>query len=228
MIECPFCGTRSDAFLPFGLDEPVLRERRVVGGGYRTEAVCPNVACSSLDRERLVYLFLRRTGIPKPAARVLHVAPEGNLSQFLSQSTSYVAADLVPSEGILGMDVTNIPFPGATFDVVVCNHVLEHVMDDRAAMREIRRVLAPGGAAILQVPMAASASTFEDPHVTEAADRARVFGQADHVRIYGRDYPDRLRGAGFHVVVHNAREEFGHETCERHGLLKDENLFCCT
>jgi SAM-dependent methyltransferase len=227
MIECPFCGTRADRFLPFGLDEPALRERRVVGGGYREQAVCPNPSCASLDRERLVYLFLLRAGLPGRDARVLHVAPEGNLSQFLSRAASYIAADLVPSDGIIGMDITNIPFLGATFDIVVCNHVLEHVVDDHTAIREIRRVLAPGGCAILQVPVAASATTFEDPEVTAPADRARVFGQSDHVRIYGRDYPDRLRSAGFTVTVHAAREEFGDDPCERYGLVKAENVYYC-
>jgi SAM-dependent methyltransferase len=229
MIECPFCGTRSPSFLTFGLDEPVLRERQVVGGGHRADAMCPHGACSSLDRERLVYLFLQRANLPRPEARVLHVAPEGNLSDVLSRCARYVAADLVPFDGIIEMDVTRIQYPDESFDAVICNHVLEHVADDRAAIGEIRRVLAPGGFAILQVPISStSATTFEDAGVTAPADRARVFGQRDHVRIYGQDYPDRLRAAGFGVTIHNAREEFGDEGCERYGLLKEENLFFCT
>lgn len=229
MFECPFCGTRDETFLPFGLDEPVLRERMIVGGGYRPNALCPFAPCSSLDRERLVYLFLRRrTDILTGPARVLHVAPEGNLSEALSRRPCYVAADLVASDGILQMDITRIDWPDASFDVVICNHVLEHVWDDRSALRELHRVLQPGGVAILQVPISMSAPTTDDNRaVTGAADRARLFGQSDHVRIYGQDYPDRLRSAGFVVQVHNARAELGDDDCDRYALCKEENVYFC-
>jgi SAM-dependent methyltransferase len=193
MYECPFCGRQYAAFLPFGLDVPVLRERQVVGGGYRPNARCRFAPCASLDRERLVYLFLlHRTDVLTSPARVLHVAPEGNLSEALSRRPHYIAADLVADEGIVQMDITRIDWPDASFDVIICNHVLEHVPDDRSALREIHRVLQPGGFAILQVPISMSSPcTYEDAAVTEPAARARAFGQSDHVRIYGQDYPAR-------------------------------------
>ena len=226
MSECPFCG-RAAAFLPFGLDAPVLRERHVVGGGYRPYAVCPFPPCSSLDRERLVYLFLlHRTDVLTSRARVLHVAPEGNLSEALSRRPCYVAADLNAYEGIVQMDITQIDCPDASFDVVICNHVLEHITDDRAALREIHRILQPGGFAILQVPISLSMqTTHEDP--LEPSERARLFGQSDHVRIYGQDYPSRLREEGFDVRICNALTEFGHDLCERYALCEDENIYDC-
>jgi SAM-dependent methyltransferase len=227
MFECPFCGGRSESFLPFGLTSPVLRERTVVGGGYRSNAVCPS--CLSLDRERLVYLFLlHRTDLFASEARVLHVAPEGNLSETLSRRKVYVAADLMPLDGMIRIDITHIELPDAAFDVVICNHVLEHVPNDRAAMSEIFRVLRPAGWAILQVPFSTSAeATYEDDMVTDPADRDRVFGQSDHVRVYGQDYPDRLRRAGFSVEIRNAAVEFGDALCERYALCKAENVYLC-
>jgi len=226
-MECPFCGGRYETFLPFGLDEPVLRERLVIGGGRRPHAMCPFASCSSLDRERLVYLFLlHRTDVFTSAARVLHVAPEGSLSQVLNRRPCYIAADLIPSAGIIEMDITDIQFPDASFDVIVCNHVLEHVLDDRRAMRELHRVLQPPAFAILQVPIAKTlATTFEAPEVTDPWERARVFGQRDHVRMYGADYPERLRAAGFGVEIRNARGEFGDAVCDRYGICKEENIY---
>ena len=228
MSECPFCG-RAAAFLPFGLDAPVLRERHVAGGGYRPNAMCPFPPCSSLDRERLVYLFLRRrTDVLTSRARLLHVSPEGNLSETLSRRPCYVAADLIAYEGIVQMDITQIDCPDASFDVVICNHVLEHITDDRAALREIHRILQPGGFAILQVPISLSMqTTHEDPSIAEPSERARLFGQNDHVRIYGQDYPSRLREEGFDVRIYNALTEFGHAGCERYALCKDENIYDC-
>lgn len=229
LYECPFCGRRDAAFLPFGLDEPVLRNRQVVGGGYRPNAMCPFPPCSSLDRERLVYMFLlRRTEVLTSRARVLHVAPEGSLSTVLSNRPCYVAADLIAYEGLVQMDITHIHWPNASFDVVICNHVLEHVPEDRTALGEIHRVLEPGGFAILQVPVSRSEqATCENLGITDPAERSRQFGQSDHVRIYGQDYPDRLRASGFDVQIYNALEEFGHEACERFALCKEENVYFC-
>lgn len=225
-VECPFCFASAELFLPFGLDEPVLRRYRVVGGGRRPNAMCPTQECWSLDRERLVYLFLKhQTNVLASAARVLHVAPERGLAQSLRGRAGYVAGDLVPWSGVEAMDITNIQYPDGAFDVVICNHVLEHVVDDHRAMREIRRVLHHSGFAILQVPIAtALKTTLEAPDIVDPGDRARTFGQCDHVRLYGADYAVRLADAGFAVEVANARETLGDAMCEQYALCKEENL----
>lgn len=206
----------------------MFAQKDVVGAGYRQNARCPNPQCASLDRERLVYLFLRdRTTLLDDHARVLHVAPEPNLAALLSRRPVYVAVDLVPHRpGGIPMDITRMAFADASFDVVICNHVLEHIPEDRAALREIRRVLRPSGWAILQVPIALSeAATFEDEFVTDPDAREQAFGQRDHVRFYGRDYADRVRAAGFVVKTYKAATEFGAAFCARYALRERETVY---
>ncbi len=133
---------------------------------------------------------------------ILHLAPEFCLQTKLSrlQNVHYVTADLDPTQVSVRMDVQFTPFRNASFDCVLCCHVLEHVPDDQKAMREILRILKPGGWAILQVPLDSTQDeTFEDPNITSPGERERVFGQRDHVRIYGKDYRQRLAAAGFTV-----------------------------
>jgi SAM-dependent methyltransferase len=229
-FECPFCGGRFGKFMAAGLRLPALGEKKVVGGGYRTNAKCPR--CSSYDRERLIYLYLKRkTGVFRDKVKLLHVAPEENLRKtFLAHpNIDYLSADLDSPLAMVRMDVTRIPYEDSSFDMVVCNHVLEHVPDDRRAMRELYRVLKPGGWAVLQVPVAlALDKTTEDPGVTSPEERERLFGQRDHVRLYGRDYKDRLEGAGFSVEVYDFAAEFGAAVSQKHALLEGERIYRCS
>jgi SAM-dependent methyltransferase len=229
---CPLCGSHLRRFLPSGATFSVLESNQVVGGGHRSNVRCP--FCCSSDRERLLYLFLRsRTDIFEPREsriRVLHVAPESQLTCHLAAEPGldYLTADLNPDGVMVKMDVTRIQFPDADFDVIICNHVLEHVLDDRVAMSELYRVLAPGGWAVLQVPISLTLDrTYEDSSVTSADGRQLHFGQADHVRIYARDYRDRLERVGFTVKEFSwiaAPEEFG--TSEnRFGLNERETIY---
>jgi hypothetical protein len=186
---CPVCDQSSRRFLPFGV---------VV----RPDAQCPR--CGSLERHRLVWLyFARRTDLfDGKARRMLHVAPERTFEARLRKrlGAGYLTADLFDPHVMVQMDICNIQYPEESFDVIYCSHVLEHVPDDRQALREFRRVLRKTGWAILLVPITVD-RTVEDPTVTDPAERLRLFGQEDHVRRYGPDYVDRLREAGFEVVV---------------------------
>jgi len=229
---CPFCGKHSREFLPLGLDIPVLKEKKVVGGGYRLNAMCPN--CHSSDRERLVYLYLknkkREIFAKGKRFKLLHVAPEPSLQKVLmTQPTiDYLSADLNPQLAMVKMDVTDIPYEDNSFDIIICNHVLEHVPDDRKAMAELYRVLKPGGWAILQVPISLSLDrTYEYPLVTSPEDREKLFGQSDHVRIYAIDYVDRLKEAGFTVRSYRSATEFGQAAVRRYALIEDEHIFIC-
>jgi SAM-dependent methyltransferase len=148
----------------------------------------------------LVWDFFRRETnlFDSRSKKMLHVAPEPCLSARLRAlpNVDYVSADLMDPAAMVVLDITNIQYPDHSFDVVYCSHVMEHVPEDRKAMREFFRFLKPNGWAVLMVPIEA-AVTFEDPSITDPAERERVFGQNDHVRIYGLDFVERLREAGF-------------------------------
>ena len=129
----------------------------------------------------------------------------------------YLTADLLDTGVMESMDITDIAWPDGSFDVIYCSHVLEHVVDDCKAMRELCRVLAPSGWAMLNVPITAN-ETFEDPSVTDPRERIRQFGQKDHVRRYGPDYMDRLTAAGFEVTRISAGDLVADANIERYGL----------
>jgi SAM-dependent methyltransferase len=135
---------------------------------------------------------------------LLHLAPEHSIERLLRglPQLAYTTADIASPLADERFDITAIPRADESFDAIICSHVLEHVDDDRAAMRELRRVLRPGGWAIVMVPVDDTrAETYEDPTITEPAERRRAFHQEDHVRVYGRDFPERLRAAGFEVTL---------------------------
>lgn len=186
---CPVCEGTSRRFARYGAIP-------------RNDALC--MRCNSLERHRLLWLYLNRKtdlfdGKPK---QVLHVAPEPCLEGKFRQrlGAGYTTADLFNPRAMVRMDIMDIRFPDASFDVIYCSHVLEHVADDRKAIREFRRVLKRDGWAILLVPVLGE-KTFEDPSIVDPEERVRAYGQEDHVRLYGPDYVDRLRDAGFTVEV---------------------------
>ena len=141
----------------------------------------------------------------------------------------YITADIESPLAKVKMDIHQIPFEDDYFDVALCNHVLEHVTDDLKAMREIYRVLKPGGWAIMQVPFfhPVPEKTFEDKHITDPKEREKIFGQDDHVRKFGNDYADRLRSAGFKVKEDAFVKSLTAAQIFYHGLPKDEVIFFC-
>ena len=192
-FRCPICGHGFRRMLPYGYVE------------VRENALCPS--CLSLERHRLLWLYLQReTTLFEEHPRMLHVAPEACLMKHLRKHYAgcrerYVTADLESPLADLHFDIQEIPLPDESFDAVICNHRLEHVADDRRALGEIFRILRPGGWGVLLAPVDYNrAATFEDDTVVDPAQRTRLFGQYDHRRVYGRDYPDRLREAGFEAA----------------------------
>ena len=168
-------------------------------------ALCPK--CLSLERHRLLWLYLtRETDLLTAFPRTLHIAPEVCIMRhlkphFKSHPGQYVTADLESPLADLHFDVQQIPLADGSLDVVICNHIMEHVADDRRAMRELHRVLKPGGWGIVLSPVDRDyEQTYEDDSITDPDERTRIFGQYDHRRIYGADYADRLRQAGFQVA----------------------------
>ncbi|MHB8894445.1 MAG: class I SAM-dependent methyltransferase [Candidatus Geothermincolia bacterium] len=227
--KCPFCRGTFRRLLPGGSSNPVYREQRVAGGGRRPNTYCPR--CRSSDRERNIYLYLtRQTPIFSEDLSVLHIAPEPNLQKVLSSSPNiaYTSADLSSPLATIKMDIVDTPFDDEEFDVVLCNHVLEHVPDDTAALAELFRVLKSPGWAVLQVPVSMSLEhTFADPGVVTPEERERVFGQSDHVRIYARDYKDKLESAGFSVTLFKPIEIWGKTFVTCYGLMPEENIYVC-
>ncbi|MBK9076419.1 MAG: methyltransferase domain-containing protein [Flavobacteriales bacterium] len=215
-VHCPLCHRGAIAFLPSGTPP-------------RPHALCP--FCGSLERTRMMGLALKERGLPKPGHRVLHVAPDRSLREMLRKApgVTYIAGDKqAPGysypQDTIDLDITALDFPDDHFDLIICSHVLEHVPEDRTAMRELCRVLRPGGTAILLVPMSDRPTTDEDPSVTDPQERFRRFGQTDHVRLYGRDYMDRLREAGFIVTVDDMAAQLPPADVFRYGLLRRDLL----
>lgn len=217
-VVCPVCHLSLRLFFPFG-----------IGGKLRVGALCPG--CGSLERDRAAWLLLSSTPdwIGRQL-RLLHIAPERCLEPRLREQLgrAYVTGDLVRSDVDWQLSVEALPFDDQSFDAIICNHVLEHVSDDRRALAELRRVLAPGGWALLQVPLDPELTrTLEDPSVTSPRERRRRFGQHDHVRSYGRDYAERLRQAGFGLELIEVRARHNLGEIRRYGLDPREVLHVC-
>lgn len=191
--------------------------------------MCPR--CESLERHRLLWMYLKeKTDMFHERKKVLHIAPEFYFQKVLSkmQGIDYISADKESRFAEVKMDITDIQYRENTFDVVLCNHVLEHITDDTKAMKEIYRVLKPNGWAIMQSPIdMMREKTFEDPSVVEAEERRQVYGQADHVRIYGRDYGERLRNSGFFVKIDEYVKGLDEDKIIKYKLDRDEDIYCC-
>lgn len=210
-VQCPCCTGEFRAFMP---------------RGHRDNATCPR--CGSHERHRMLALYFKdHTNLLTAPLEVLHFAPERTITQLLSSNPAlrYTTADLDGKKAMHAMDVCDIPRPDNTFDAVLCSHVLEHVPDDRKAMREILRVLKPGGFAILLVPLYRELTqTYEDPTITSPEARHQAFGQHDHVRKYGMDYHLRLADAGFIVTALPFVANLPDNLIQRHGLLPHDTI----
>lgn len=199
---------------------------------------CTN--CISMKRHRLLYRFLQdRTYLFQTSDRLklLHFAPEKAYYKIFSkkENIEYYPCDLEPENYVFNRksriykkDITNIDFDDNTFDVILCNHVLEHILDDATAMQELYRVMKKGAWGIFQVPIDFKrATTYEDFSKTTPAERYIAFGQVDHVRWYGKDYPNRLRNAGFEVSEIKYTDEFSEEEKFKYGFPEKESIYLC-
>jgi len=227
---CPVCKSSVNQLQALGYDFSVNREKQIIGGGPRN-AMCP--VCGSSDRERLLFLFLKqKTSLFTDNTKLLHLAPERNLKRIISKhnNIAYLTADLNPVNVMEAMDITQIKYPDNSFDAIICNHILEHIPNDKKAIQELYRVLKPCGWAILQVPVSEVLNkTFEDFSITSPEERERVFGQKDHVRIYAKDYSARLKSAGFILDEFHWESDpgFGGEKENTFVLYKKEVVYFC-
>jgi hypothetical protein len=228
-VLCPVCGSRFDRFKD---------------DWNRADALCWR--CGSHERHRAQWLLLEnRPELLAQASSLLHFAPEWALRRRLQtlqrprrlqidsgnggrRPFRYVTTDLNDPDVDVQLDITKLDLPDASFDAAICSHVLEHVDDDRAAMRELRRITAPGGWCLVMVPLDVSrGTTYEDPTIVDPQARQQAFWQFDHVRLYAPDIGDRLGEAGFDVERIRPREEFGDEQMRRCRLLEADELWLC-
>ncbi len=210
----PIDGKSFRKFLPYGYENP------------RENVLSPSTL--SLERHRLLWLFLQQeTHLFTHNLKVLHFAPEQAFyKRFRSlPNLKYVTTDLNSPLADVKADICNLPFEEGEFDVILCNHVLEHIPDDTQAMKELFRVMKSGGWGIFQVPQdLRREKTFEDHTITDKKERAQIFGQYDHVRIYGMDYFERLRNIGFTVDAVDYTSRFSTKEIERYRLAKGERI----
>jgi len=236
----PIDGKSFKTFLPYGY------------GNQRNNVLSPSTL--SLERHRLLWLYLNektdffqselisdsskseskhiklRDAETNLALKVLHFAPEQAFYKLFrkQKNIDYTTTDLFSPLADVKADICDLPFKDNQYDVILCNHVLEHIPDDTKAMQELYRVLKPGGMAILQIPQDLSrATTFADDSITDQKERAKIFGQYDHVRIYGRDYFDKLRSIGFKVIEEDYTNEISPELVEKYCLAKGEIIPVC-
>jgi len=202
---------------------------------YGAHAQRENVLCPgdlSLERHRLLWLYLHeKTDFFSSPKTVLHVAPEQCFyKRFRNMlNLNYTTADLNSPIADIKMDLHHVPLDDNSYDVIFCNHVMEHVDDDIRCMSELRRVLKPGGFAIMQVPQDINnAETLEDKSITDPKERERIYWQKDHVRLYGRDYPERLRKAGFTVTEDDFVKSLTAAQVEKYRLPIEETIYFCS
>lgn len=215
----PIDGKSFKMFLPYGY------------GNQRNNVLSPSTL--SLERHRLLWLYLNSetdffTSTEKK--KVLHFAPEQAFYKlFRNQNNiNYTTTDLFSPLADVKADICNLPFQDNYYDVILCNHVLEHIPNDTKAMQELYRVLKPGGMGIFQIPQDLSrTTTFSDDSITNQKERAAIFGQYDHVRIYGRDYFEKLRSIGFTVVEEDYTAKIASELVEKYCLAKGEIIPIC-
>jgi len=214
-VQCPCCGRTWAAFVP---------------DWNRPDAICPG--CGAHERHRALWLHLRdRAAVGEGPLRMLHFAPEHALDRRLEllPELERVTCDLDRGGVDVAADITALPFRDASFDAVLCSHVLEHVEDDRTAMAELARVLRPGGWLVVLVPIDHDRRhTYEDPSVTEPSERERAFWQHDHVRLYAPDIAVRLRAAGLDVSTERPAQRLSAGDRARCGLMESETIFHCT
>ncbi|MFC0657553.1 class I SAM-dependent methyltransferase [Mongoliitalea lutea] len=214
-VQCNVCDSQFRKFLPYG--------RKA-----RENALCPK--CLALERHRLMWLFLQKeTNFFTAPLKVLHIAPELCFIERMQAlpNLEYITGDIESPLATVKMDVHQIPFENNSFDVVFCNHVMEHVDDDILACKEINRVLKPNGWGIIQSPIYDLKETIEDKSITDPRERERLFGQRDHVRKYGKDYASRLSQSGLLVEENLFVQQLDPQLVIQHALPPQEIIFYC-
>lgn len=218
-FTCNCCGHSFKKFLPKGTSIE-----------QRENAQCPD--CGSLERNRLLLFYLEReTEVFNKTLKVLHFAPEPCLYKRLSKTEGeYIDGDINPANARHVVDITDIPFPQGYFDLIICSHVLGHIPDEPKAIQELKRVLKPGGEALVLTLINPEAGTFEDKALASESERLKNYGEPDLLRLHGNDFSSRLERQGFKVETIDYRQKFDLDQQEKYrlGNGKRELIFRCT
>ena len=214
--ECPICKTKLNVFMPYGAN-------------IRKNADCP--ICHSKERHRFLWLYFEKINIFDRGGKVLHFAPEKFFYDKCSSlpNIDYWPVDIrkLPTVRTV-VDITDIPFEDSSFDIIICNHVLEHVINDRKAMSELYRVLSPQGVAFINCPVDRRlATTLEKEEYDTPELRFKYYGQHDHVRLYGRDFPKKLEVAGFSVDEVHCPVMMSSSMIYKYGLNAGNMIYVC-
>lgn len=217
-FQCNICGWQGNKFCDFytGFNHV-----------YKN-AVCPS--CYSHPRHRAYYVYLEQVLAKfNSDIKLLHFSPEMSITKFLTShpKVDYLSVDIDPAKAMRKEDITSLSFKDASFDIIICMHVFEHINDDKKAMQEVFRVLKPGGYALLDVPIDVSrTTTYEDWNITSPEARTKAFWQWDHVRLYGLDYKEKLACVGFNVNEDYYIQSLGETYTTCHGMETIPSYLC--
>ena len=227
---CVLCHSNIEKFEAASIvdDLELFKQHHVIGAGFRNDMLCPK--CHGDDRTRwILYVLTQFTDICIKPCRVLHIAPEREIEELLRSNTlcDYYSGDIEPGRAMHVVDVTNIQFTDSFFDYIILNHVLEHIEDEAAAINELIRTLKPLGSIIMSFPICTDMRTQEEKSVVSKEQRLKLYGQHDHVRLYGNDYVERLERYGLSLDVYTPFKRIEYYKIKKFGFIEDDILMFC-
>ncbi len=226
-VFCNCCNHKVKKFLPYGVEADIYKNHHIIGGGRRA-AQCP--ICGSLDRWRwFLYVMQNYTTVFKTECSVLHFAPEAEVSTYFRKCDRivYFTADKDKNSADCTIDMTDIPFRNEEFDYIIANHVLSYIEDEEKAIYELKRCLKKKGKIVLSFPICTDTDTYEDYKAKETDVDMMLFGTKDNVRMYGKDYKQRLEAYGLKITVYSPKWLLKEEEIVHLGLIKDDVVLLC-
>ena len=228
--KCNICGSKVKKIIPGGIKHEIFEKNKIVEAGYRENCFCP--VCKSRDRIRIIYYYIENyTNILTDKNCILHFAPEYQLKEKIikNKKIDYYDGDIKEGRATYVVDIRNIQFSSNKFDYIICNQVLEHIVEEAEAINELKRVIKPNGKIIITVPICLSnEKTYEDLSITDPEERLKNFCQKDHVRLYGRDFKERLEKYGLKVEEWKIKEHVTEDEIQKYAFQKDSVIFIAT